>query len=65
MQDLKAYKEWRYSCIIELALHGVVNEQEPGWPPVQVCTVQIRAKSLCPAGNKIMIPAFQPKLESL
>jgi hypothetical protein len=39
----------------------VVNEQEPGWTPVLVFTVQIRVKSLCPAGKKIIIPAFQPK----
>jgi len=62
---MKAYKEWRYSCILELALHGMVNEQKHGSTPVLVCRVQIGAKSLCPAGNKIMIPAFQPKLKSL
>jgi hypothetical protein len=60
MQDMKAYKEWRYSCILEIALRGVVNEQEPGWTPVLVCTVH-RVKSLCPAGNGIMILAFLPK----
>jgi len=62
---MKAYKEWRYSWILELAIHRVVNEQEPGWTPVLVCTVQIRVKSLCPAGNRIMILAFLPKLKSL
>jgi len=54
MQDMKAYKEWRYNCILELALHVVVNKQAPGWTPAPVCTVQIRAKSLCPAGCAII-----------
>jgi hypothetical protein len=40
MHNIKA-EEWRYSCILEIALHGEVNEQEPVWSTVLVCMVQI------------------------